>query len=154
VYGDLRPHAQIGSDAWEWLHERPLEFEALQRPLARGPVDAQAGFGHHPLPCLRVQIGEVAEGARGKEITFNVLDPCLHDALLRGICWRASIDLEAVPFGALGVCSLDEWIEAASARYCALAEALSKMSPVLLVKMRPPMPTGSLLARMAPPLLC
>ena len=71
----------IGGQA---AQQRFLEREQHQRLLARGAVNAPAGFLQHPVPRLRVQIGQIAEPARGQEVALDVLHAGFDDALLKG----------------------------------------------------------------------
>src|SRR6516164_4077875 len=107
---EAMPGAQVGSHRGELAHQRLLDREAIQRLLARGAVDAQAGFLHHPAAGLLVQIREIAERAGGKEITLDVLDAGLDHALLGRVRRRTRIDLETISFGALGIRALDQRI--------------------------------------------
>src|SRR5687767_1569226 len=105
---DLMPGTEIGSDWWQAAHQRLLDQETFDGLLASGAMDANAGFLQHPTTRLLVQIGQIAEAARGQEVALHILHPGLNDPLLLRIRRRTRIDFETVTFGALGIGSLDE----------------------------------------------
>ena len=114
------PGAEVRCHRRQRLHQRLLEREQIEGLLAGGAVNAHAGFFRDPATRLRVQIRQIAEGAGGQEVAFDVFNAGLDDALLRRVCRRARINLEAVSFSALRVRALHERIAAAGARDRAL----------------------------------
>src|SRR6185312_16853531 len=88
--------------------------------LARSTVDASPGLLEHPVARLGVEVGEIAKGAGRQEVAFDVLHSRLDDALLLRIARRASLDLEPIAFGTLGVRALHERIKATGAHDGAL----------------------------------
>src|SRR5690606_38687979 len=108
VHDHLMPTSQIGRNRRQRLQQWSFRFVQHQWVYARRAVDAHAGFLHHPLPRLRVQVGQVAELARGQEVALVVLPGCTDDALLLRIVRWARVDLEAVALGAFGVRALHQ----------------------------------------------
>jgi hypothetical protein len=69
-------------------------------------VHAHTGFLHHPIACLGVKVGKVAELAQRHEAALDVFDSRFDDPLLLRIPRGTGVDLEAVSLGTLGVCAL------------------------------------------------
>ena len=75
------PAAEVRRRRRQPAQQRPLQSEQPQRLLAHGAMHARAGLAHHPCSCLRVEVGQVAERARGQEVALDVLDAGFDDAL-------------------------------------------------------------------------
>jgi len=113
MHGDAVPAAQVGRDRGQAPHQRALEREQHQRLLARRAMHTPSRLLRHPHARLRVEVGHVAEAARGQEVALDVLHAGFDDALLLRIVRRAGVDLEAIALGAFGVGALHERVVAA-----------------------------------------
>jgi len=120
MHRDSMPGAQVGRHCGKRQQLRAFQREALQRLGAGGAVDARPRDLEHPLACLGVEVGHVAEGARGQEVALHVLHAGLDDALLLRIGRRARRNAKAVALGALGVGALHLGVAGAGPGDCAL----------------------------------
>ena len=95
--------------------QRLLDGEQGERLLTGGTVGTHPRFRHYPGSSLRVEIGKIAKLSRGQEVALDVFDAGLDDTFLRRIRGRPRVDLETVPFRALGVGALHQRIAGAGA---------------------------------------
>lgn len=109
------PDTKRRGNLWQRAHQRALQGEELQGFLTCRAVQALAGLAHDPVPGLGVQIGQTARLAQRQEVVLDIFDARLDDALLLWIVRRTGVDLEAIPFRALGVGALHDRIGAAGA---------------------------------------
>ena len=81
------PRTQIGRDRRKRLHQRLLDGKQIEGSFTRRTVSTDARFFGDPAMRLRVQIRQVAKGARRQEVALEVLNGAESPRLRRCPSW-------------------------------------------------------------------